>query len=112
MSSVRVADFIRSSAAYIRANVKQANTDGNTYLTKAESTGLAKDLKDNFEHHRWGAQANGSVTAQKFVERFTSYVAVNAKKADKNGDGFISATEAKSLPTDLKDNFANYSKFR
>ncbi len=110
--AVKVADFIRSSASYIRANVRGANTDGNTYLTKAEAKGLAKDLKDNFEHHRWGAQANGSVTAEKFVTRFTDYVAVNAKRADANGDGFISAKEARSLPTDLQDNFRNYSKFR
>ena len=110
--SVKVADFIRSSASYIRANVRQANADGNTYLTKAESKALARDLKDNFENHRWGAQDNGSVTASKFINRFTDYVAVHAKRADVNGDGFISAKEAKTLPKDLQDNFANYSRFR
>lgn len=110
--AVKVADFIRSSASYIRANVRGANTNGNTYLTKAEAKGLAKDLKDNFENHRWGAQANGSVTAEKFITRFTDYVAVNAKRADRNGDGFLSASEARSLPRDLQDNFRNYSTFR
>ncbi len=112
MSSVKVADFIRSSASYIRANVAKANKDGNTYLTKAEAKSLAKDLKDNFENHRWGAQDNGSVTASKFVNRFTDYVAVMAKRADANGDGFITKTEAKKLPTDLQDNFKNYSLYR
>lgn len=106
---VKVASFISSSASYIRANVRTANTDKNTYLTKAESSGLARDLRDNFANHRVGAQDNGSVTAEKFITRFTNYVAVNAKKADKNGDGFISKTEARALPVDLRDNFRNYS---
>jgi hypothetical protein len=109
--SVKVADFIRSSASYVRANVRSANADGNAYLTKAESKALAKDLKDNFTNHRFGAQGNASVTAEKFITRFTDYVAVHAKRADKNNDGFISATEAKTLPKDLQDNFRNYSRF-
>lgn len=112
MSSVKVADFISASAKYIRANVAKANKNGNTYLTKTEAKSLARDLKDNFENHRWGAQANGSVTASKFVSRFTDYVAVMAKRADTNGDGFISTNEAKKLPTDLQDNFRNYKLFR
>ena len=112
MSSVKVADFVRSSAAYVRANVAKANKDGNAYLTKTESKSLAKDLKDNFEAHRLGSQENGSVTANKFVAKFTDYVAVMAKRADANHDGFISASESKNLPVDLKDNFANYKLFR
>lgn len=112
MSSVKVADFIRSSAAYVRANVANANKDGNAYLTKTESKKLAKDLKDNFEAHRLGSQENGSVTANKFVAKFTDYVAVMAKRADTNRDGFISTNEAKKLPTDLQDNFANYKQYR
>ena len=112
MSSVKVADFVRSSAAYVRANVAKANKDGNAYLTKTESKSLAKDLKDNFEAHRLGSQENGSVTASKFVEKFTNYVAVMADRADANHDGFISAAESKKLPVDLRDNFANYQLFR
>ena len=38
-------------------------------------------------------QDNGSVTASKFVNRFTDYVAVMAKRADANGDGFITLEE-------------------
>jgi len=110
--SVKVADFIRSSASYIRANVRSANTDGNAFLTKAESKNLAKDLKDNFDNHRFGAQDNATVTAEKFITRFTDYVAVHAKRVDTNNDGFISAAEAKKLPKDLQDNFRNYSAFR
>lgn len=110
--SVKVADFISSSAAYVRANVAKANKNGNAYLTKTESKSLAKDLKDNFEAHRLGSQENGSVTASKFVGKFTDYVAVMTKRADTNRDGFISTAEARKLPTDLQDNFANYKAFR
>ena len=112
MSSVKVADFISSSAKYIRANVAKANKNGNTYLTKTEAKSLAPDLKDNFENHRWGAQDNGSVTASKFVTRFTDYVAVMAKRADTNHDGVISTAESKKLPVDLQDNFKNYKLYR
>jgi len=112
MSSVKVADFIRSSAGYVRANVAKANKNGNAYLTRAESKGLATDLKDNFEAHRVGAQENGSVTVSKFVTRFTDYVAVMAKRADANHDGFISTAEAKKLPVDLQDNFRNFKLYR
>ena len=110
--SVKVADFVSSSAAYVRANVAKANKNGNAYLTKTEAKSLNKDLKDNFEAHRLGSQENASVTAQKFVTKFTDYVAVMAKRADTNGDGFISTNESKKLPKDLQDNFANYVALR
>ncbi len=112
MPIVSTADFIRSSAGYIRANVSRANADKNSFLTKAEAQALPRDLKDNFENHRWGAQENQAVTAAKFVERFTNYVAVHAQRADVNGDGFLNSMEAKRLPVDLRDNFRNYAALR
>lgn len=112
MPTVSTADFIRASAGYIRANVQRVNADKNPYLTKAEAKALPRDLKDNFENHRWGAQDNQTVTASKFVDRFTNYVAVNAKRADVNGDGFISGAEVKNLPKDLQDNLRNYAALR
>ena len=112
MSSVKVADFISSSAAYIRANVARANKDQNSFLTKAEAKSLPRDLKDNFEAHRFGSQDNASVTADKFVAKFTDYVAVMAKRADANHDGFISAAESKNLPVDLQDNLRNFKLHR
>lgn len=107
LPALRNADFIRRSAGYVRANVNRANADHNPYLTKSEARALPKDLRDNFTHHRFGAQDNASVTAKKFIERFTDYVAVNVKKADKNGDGWVTSLEVKNLPTDLRDNFWN-----
>ena len=35
-----------------------------------------------------------------------------AKRADTNGDGFISTAESRKLPRDLQDNFANYVALR
>jgi hypothetical protein len=110
--ALRNSDFIRRSAAYVRANVKLANTDKNPYLTKAEAKQLPKDLRDNFNNHRLGAQDNGTVTANKFIERYTNYLAVNVKKADKNGDGWVTSLEVKNLPADLRDNFWNAWKNR
>lgn len=105
--ALRTADFIRRSASYIRANVNKANVDQNPYLTKAEAKKLPADIRDNFNNHRFGAQDNATVTAKKFIERYSNYVAVNAKKADKNNDGWVTSLEVKNLPVDLRDNFWN-----
>jgi hypothetical protein len=105
--ALKNSDFIRRSASYVRAAVRSANSDKNPYLTKAEAKGLPKDLQDNFKNHRVGAQANGVVTAKKFEQRYTDYVAVNVKKADKDGDGWVTSLEVKNLPKDLRDNFWN-----
>ena len=105
MPAVKVGQFIQSSAAYVRANVRRANTDGNAYLTKAEAKALPADLRDNFEAHRVGSQANSRVTASKFEQKYTDYVAIKAKAADKNHDGYLSPSEVKNLPVDLRDNY-------
>ncbi|MBL8957834.1 MAG: hypothetical protein JNK82_44075 [Myxococcaceae bacterium] len=106
LPALKTADFIARSAAYVRANVTKANADKNTYLTKAEAKKLPADLRNNYENHR-AAQGNKSVVASKFVQKYTDYVAVHAKKADKNNDGFITSAEVKNLPVDLRDNFWN-----
>jgi hypothetical protein len=108
MPNIKVNDFIRSTRAYVQENVKKANTNGNPYLTKAEAKKLPKDLRDNFEAHRKGAQENGSVSVKKFETNYVKYVAVHAQRADKNGDGILSARDLTHLPRDLKDNVANF----
>jgi len=106
LPALRTGEFIARSAAYVRANVKKANANKNAYLTKTEAKKLPKDLRNNFENHR-KAQGNGTVVASKFIEKYTNYVAVNAKKADKDGDGWVTSLEVKNLPADLRDNFWN-----
>lgn len=105
---VKVTEFIRASRDYVQDNVSRANVDGNPYLTKTEAKRLPRDLKDNFEHHRVGGQANARVAVRKLETNFVKYVAANARKADLNGDGWLTAAESKKLPKDLRDNFWNY----
>jgi hypothetical protein len=112
MAGSSINAFVRSTRGYVTASVKNANLDGNTYLTKAEGKKLPKDLRDNFETHRLLGNGNSTVVAEKFIQKFTDYVAVQARKADVNGDGYLTSAEAKKLPKDVRDNFANYTTFR
>lgn len=106
--SVNVSAFISSSSFYVKSSIFGANTNGNAYLTKTEGKKLPKDLQDNFENHRFGAQDNASVSVKKFATNYVKYVAINAREADANNNGILSIKEAKSLPRDLQDNFKNY----
>jgi hypothetical protein len=108
MANIRVNEFIRSTRAYVQENVKKANANGNPYLTKAEAKKLPKDLRDNFEAHRVGAQENGRVSVKKFETNYVNYVAVHARRADQNGDGILSARDVTRLPRDVRDNVTNY----
>jgi hypothetical protein len=108
MAGSSIKAFVASTHAYVSANVKRANTDGNPYLTKEEAKALPKDLKDNYETHRLLGNGNSRVSAKKFVAKYTAYVAVQAQKADKNGNGYLSTAEAKKLPKDVRDNFKNF----
>lgn len=108
MGSIKVSDFIKASRTYVQKNVKEANRDGNPYLTKAEAKALPRDLRDNFEAHRVLGQDNARVSVKKFEQNFVAYVAVNARKADKDGDGILHATDMGKLPRDLRDNFGNF----
>jgi hypothetical protein len=112
MPSFKISDFVASSKSYVKSAVRNANTDGNAYLTKAEAKALPKDLKDNFETHRVLAQDNARVSVSKFTTNYPKYVAVQARAADANGDGILSAAEQKKLPKDLRDNAANFNLFR
>lgn len=106
---ISVPAFVSASARHVKSAVTQANADQNSFLTKAESAKLPADLQDNFAGFRKKGTANGSVAVKNFVEGYPAYVAANAAKADRNKDGKLSGSEAKSLPTDLKDNFAAFA---
>ena len=112
MAGSSINAFVKSIRSYVTSSVKAANADGNAYLTKSEAKALPRDLQDNFEAHRVLGNGNERVAARKFIEKFTGYVAVGAEKADKNHDGYLSATEAKDLPKDVRDNFANFLIWR
>ncbi len=112
MAGTSINAFVSSIRGYVTASVKRANADSNPYLTKAEAKALPKDLRDNYETHRVLGNGNDRVSANKFIQKFTAYVAVQAEKADLNGDGLLSTAEAKNLPKDVRDNFANYVTWR
>jgi hypothetical protein len=108
MPNIKVNEFIRATRTYVQKSVAKANTNSNPYLTKAEAKKLPKDLRDNFEAHRLGAQDNGRVSVKKFEANFVKYVAVHAERADQNGDGILNARDVSRLPRDLRDNVGNY----
>jgi hypothetical protein len=101
--SVSVAALINESKR-MSGSLFNVNTDHNAWVTKAEAAKLPASLKDNYDNYR-AARGNRGVTQKEVAASFTAYVTAHALRADKNGDGIISATEARYLPTDLKDNF-------
>lgn len=108
MAKIRsIAEFNVASARYAQATVKKANADGNAYLSKAEAQNLPKDLQDNFANYQTYAANGRAVSKEKFLESYEKYIAGTTAKADANHDGKLSATEAKNLPKDLQDNWAN-----
>ncbi len=102
-NKIKVSDFVKASRTYAESVVKRANADGNQYLTKTEAKRLTKDLQDNYKN-----LGTDRVKAKDFVNTFVKYVATNAKKADLNGDGYLTLTDGRKLPQDLRDNFKNY----
>ncbi len=103
---VGVGELLSATKRYVQAQVKKANANGNTYLTAEEAKKLPADLRDNYEAFRRAGHLRVSV--KQFTESFTAYVAKSAASADKNKDGVLTATDARSLPKDLRDNFLNY----
>lgn len=105
-TKIKVSDFIKASKTYVEKSLEKANANRNAYLSPSEQKKLPKDLRDNLKNAQRGR--TGSVKTKEFATAFTSYVAVQAKKADANKDGVLSAADAGRLPRDLRDNFKNY----
>jgi hypothetical protein len=85
---VKVTDFIASAKQYISKSVDEGK--------------LPKDLRDNV------AKTKRPVGKKRLKATLTKYVAANARKADKNKDGFLSAAKQKTLPKDLQDNLKHF----
>jgi hypothetical protein len=103
----KIADYVKASRKYAQDAVGKANVNKNANLTAAEAKALPKDLQDNYANFKKYGKVS-TVKAQAFVDGFESYVSQAATAADKNKDGCLSAAEAKNLPKDLQDNYANY----
>ncbi len=102
-TTVRIADFLSSSRRYVAKAVQQANGDGSSTLTAREAQALPKDLRDNFA--KLGQTRVGTA---RFVDTVVDSFAAAARAADKNRDGKLSATEAKRLPAEVRDNLTAY----
>ncbi len=107
LSQVKIADLVASSRKYAEGQVAKANTNGNAYLTATEAKRLSADLQDNFAASgfktRWGSVKTADLTRE-----FTVMMEAFARSADTNRDGLLSVTEARGLPTHLRDNFAHF----
>ncbi|MBL9037185.1 MAG: hypothetical protein JNG84_01600 [Archangium sp.] len=101
---VRISDFVKASRTHLEKSLKKANVDGNATLSAKEAKTLPKDLKDSFaEATRTG------VKVKNLARDYAAFVADAARRADANGDGVLSAADAKRLPKALQDNFKNYA---
>ncbi|MBL8954822.1 MAG: hypothetical protein JNK82_28855 [Myxococcaceae bacterium] len=107
VTSANIADLLASSARYIEGQVKKANTNGNTVITKTEAKKLAADLQDNFAASLFKT-STGSVSTKDLQKEFLVMMAAWSNAADKNKDGRITATEANAMPKVLRDNVINY----
>lgn len=107
LSKVSITELVAASKAHVAAQLKKADLNHDKVLTRTEAKQLAKDLQDNFDASQFKLPS-GSVKAADVAKEFVVMVEAWAKASDKNGDGYLSATEAKALPKSLRDNYANY----
>ncbi len=107
VNSANIQELVAASKRYVDSQVKAANTNRNAYLTPTEAKTLSADLRDNFAASQFKT-AWGSVKASDVSREFVVMMEAWANAADKNGDGRLSRTEAKSMPKSLQDNVTNY----
>jgi hypothetical protein len=105
---VSIRKLINASERYVENSVKKANASGPRTLSQTEAKKLPKDLRDNFANFRERTTPNGSVQVKEFTQSFKAYVEANARRADTNGDGYLTKADSKKLPADLRDNFLNF----
>lgn len=107
LTKVNINELVTASKKYVADQLKKADLNKNQLLTKTEAKKLAADLKDNFDASQFKLPS-GSVKAADVAKEFVVMVEAWARASDKNGDGYLSKTEAKALPKTLRDNYANY----
>ena len=107
LNRVNISELVAASKKYVNDQLQKADVDKNKVLTQTEARKLAADLKDNFDASQFKLP-NGSVKASDVAREFVVMMEAWARASDKNGDGFLSTTEAKALPKTLRDNYANY----
>lgn len=107
LTKVNINELVTASKKYVDDQLKKADVNKNQLLTRTEAKKLAEDLKDNFDASQFKLPS-GSVKAADVAKEFVVMMEAWARASDKNGDGYLSTTEAKALPKTLRDNYANY----
>lgn len=107
LTKVSINELVTASKKYVDDQLKKADVNKNKVLTRTEAKKLAADLQDNFSASQF-ALPNGSVKAADVAKEFVVMMEAWARASDKNGDGYLSKTEAKALPKTLRDNYVNY----
>ena len=106
MANVKIADFVASTARYAKKAALAADKTKDGKLSKADAKNLPADLRDDYARQ---AKLKSTITPEGFARDQAAYVAAAAKRADKNKDGVLSATEASSLPVSVKNNYKNFA---
>lgn len=107
LTKVAITELVAASKVYVDSQLKKADVNKNKVLTRTEAKKLAADLQDNFDASQFKLP-NGSVKVADVAKEFVVMMEAWAKASDKNGDGYLSTTEAKALPKTLRDNVINY----
>jgi hypothetical protein len=107
LNKVSIDQLVTAAKRYVDDQLKKADVNGNQVLTRTEARKLAADLQDNFEASQF-KRPNGSVKAADLAREFVVMMEAWARASDKDGDGYLSKSEAKALPKTLRDNYVNY----
>lgn len=107
ITRVSINDLVASTQKYADDRIGKADANKNGYVTRTEAKGLAADLQDNFAGSQF-AQSWGSVKTADLKREYVVMMNAFARSSDTNRDGYLSVTEAKTLPMSLQDNFASY----
>ncbi len=97
-AGVKVSQFVAVERALVVDGLKWAPAT----LTAAERDWVPAVARDNFDTV---IATRGTLSKAAFIRTFIGYLTAQANKADKQGNGILSAAEAKALPVDLRDNF-------
>ena len=103
---VKINDFVASTARYAKKSALAADKNKDGKVSKTEAKSLPKDLQDDYARQ---AKLKSTITPAGFARDQAAYVAAASRRADKNKDGVLTATEARSLATALKNNYENYA---
>ncbi len=106
MANVKISDFVASTARYAKKAALAADKGKDGKLSKADAKNLPVDLRDDYARQ---ARLKSTITPAGFARDQAAYVAAAAKRADKDKDGVLSATEASHLPASVKNNYKNFA---